>query len=628
VDRQSSSAIQNEEGVRRKGKHWRDHPLVRRLASWLESRPVATVMSLLTFYALFGDDIRLAGASRAQDEAFFDLSFVCLVMFATEILLNSIVRRDYFLRFYFWLDLIATISLFSDVGWLWNPIMGSSNELQVHSNQVSHVARTGSRAGRVVRVVRMVRLFRIGKLYRYLMEHPALPQRLRRPSRTSTMVSDFPDTDMNARFKERSQVGRVLSDRTTRRVILLILLLLIGFPLFDTATYREPPSRRDLALHAVHALSFDPSSRLFNETLNAFVAADDSLLHLRLPGMDEDAVITLLRSMPSFRGGTYLAHFTAVQRIYRATEVVLAEATGCYLTSGALGTLSAEQCQTVAVWSVRDFERLSAALNIGQTLFIIVMLGIGAMLFMADATQLVIQPLANLVSMVYTLARNPLEALVDSTGACRRPPRHPCACRVVWALLRDWHVVACGHERSTHTYRHSRSRPPLPHDARDVFATCSQGRVQEGPRDVPAEERAGAHCRSAAGGPGGGRRADHRAAHPQVHVGERDAQRRAHVRRVRVLRHPAVHRRDRVPAGGGHGVREPHRQHRAHGGAPVRRRAQQERRRRVPARVAHDGRGPPRGARDGRRGVRGGERERSGQPARGQRAVRLPAHHG
>jgi hypothetical protein len=53
------------------------------------------------------------------------MSSVSLVLFAVEIVLASIAKDDYFLGFYFWLDLVATISLFADIGWVWNAITGT-----------------------------------------------------------------------------------------------------------------------------------------------------------------------------------------------------------------------------------------------------------------------------------------------------------------------------------------------------------------------------------------------------------------------------------------------------------------------------------------------------------------------
>ena len=49
----------------------------------------------------------------------------CLVFFTLELVLASIAKKDYFLGFYFWLDIISTLSLIPDIGWFWDPIIGA-----------------------------------------------------------------------------------------------------------------------------------------------------------------------------------------------------------------------------------------------------------------------------------------------------------------------------------------------------------------------------------------------------------------------------------------------------------------------------------------------------------------------
>ena len=52
-------------------------------------------MTILTIYALFGDDIRLATTGIDYDPIFFSLSIVCLIFFALEIVAQSFVKENY-----------------------------------------------------------------------------------------------------------------------------------------------------------------------------------------------------------------------------------------------------------------------------------------------------------------------------------------------------------------------------------------------------------------------------------------------------------------------------------------------------------------------------------------------------
>jgi hypothetical protein len=64
----------------------------------------------------------------ALDKSFDDICFAitacCFFLFAIEIFFASLCREDYFLTFFFWLDIISTISMLPDIGWVWDFIIG------------------------------------------------------------------------------------------------------------------------------------------------------------------------------------------------------------------------------------------------------------------------------------------------------------------------------------------------------------------------------------------------------------------------------------------------------------------------------------------------------------------------
>jgi hypothetical protein len=135
---------------------------------------------LLTIYALFADDVRLAATSLPADPVFFSLSCVAMFFFALELVVASLVRDEYWMGFYFWLDLLATVSMISDIGWAWEEILGtdqsSTSSGVTKSTQLARAARAsraGTRAGRIIRMVRIVRLIRLVKIYKITQEKNA-----------------------------------------------------------------------------------------------------------------------------------------------------------------------------------------------------------------------------------------------------------------------------------------------------------------------------------------------------------------------------------------------------------------------------------------------------------------------
>jgi hypothetical protein len=73
-------------------------------------------MTLVTLYALFGDDIRMLFFKNNADNVFFNLTYLAFASFIMEFILTCIAREGYFLGFYFWLDLISNLSLIMDFG--------------------------------------------------------------------------------------------------------------------------------------------------------------------------------------------------------------------------------------------------------------------------------------------------------------------------------------------------------------------------------------------------------------------------------------------------------------------------------------------------------------------------------
>mmetsp|Transcript_32582 Transcript_32582/g.49822 ORF Transcript_32582/g.49822 Transcript_32582/m.49822 type:complete len:169 (+) Transcript_32582:808-1314(+) len=127
-------------------------------------------MTLITIYALLGDDLKLLLFPKGTDDTFTLLTSASLIFFMVEIILASLAKPGYFNSFFFWLDLISTLSLITDIEPAMDAIFGASDETDasdaVALARASRGARIGTRAGRMTRVIRLIRLIRIVKLYK------------------------------------------------------------------------------------------------------------------------------------------------------------------------------------------------------------------------------------------------------------------------------------------------------------------------------------------------------------------------------------------------------------------------------------------------------------------------------
>lgn len=181
-------------------------------------------MTFITIYALFGDDIRTSSFSKSSDDVFYSLATICLCLFLLEFILCCFLKTDYIFSFYFWLDLVSTLSLIPDIGWIWDPIIGVSDDSTPRDSSklksISQTSKAGTRTSRVIRIIRIVRLIRIARLYKNA------------KNVLSKEVSDNED-DAEIYIPSESKVGKRLGDLTIKRVITLVLTMLFVMPLFD-----------------------------------------------------------------------------------------------------------------------------------------------------------------------------------------------------------------------------------------------------------------------------------------------------------------------------------------------------------------------------------------------------------
>ena len=138
-------------------------------------------------------------------------------------MINTYATKRYAWGFYFWLDLFSTVSLIPDIGWIWEPLLSlvySDTSQGLSSSTLldaSRASRAGTRATRLVRLVRLVRIVRIAKLLR----------QMHRRSNTERYATEQ-ETETT-----RSRIGTKLLEVTSRRVIILVLVMVLFLPAFD-----------------------------------------------------------------------------------------------------------------------------------------------------------------------------------------------------------------------------------------------------------------------------------------------------------------------------------------------------------------------------------------------------------
>jgi hypothetical protein len=189
--------------------------------SWFINHKITqTVITLFVVYALFGEDIRVY-TEKPFDTTFDALAVIALVIFIVELVCQSVASpNEYWLGFYFFLDLVSTASMFPDITFLMNPLLGDGESAEIGADSIksAKASRSGAKAARFVRIVRLVRMVRVLKLYKAAQGKAGNGELIGKPDLT---------------LDGGSKVGKKLTELTTRKVIILILSLVVFLPILD-----------------------------------------------------------------------------------------------------------------------------------------------------------------------------------------------------------------------------------------------------------------------------------------------------------------------------------------------------------------------------------------------------------
>ena len=347
--------------------HGRLHRLTRAV---LESTYTTIFMVLITIYALFGDDLRMSLTSKSADDYFFSMATVCFVLFTLEIIGTFWVKRNYRWSYNFYLDLIATLSLIPDIGWLWQLMIGASNNSS--SSQINQVqnagklSRTGARTSRIVRIIRLIRIIRLVKLYKSA----------RSAMDRQNINKIAPESEYS--IPEESKIGRKLGDLTTKRVIIIVMMLLILMPLFDLTFYVD------------NYTSWENGGNQLKDFFGTEAYEITRDVYIDYHKNDIRPLIFLSLTVES----RSVVWQTALPSSLRLEE-------SYYIVEGL----------NVAVFDIRYDTRLEALLSMCRTVFVCIVLSLGAIYLTKDANTLVIVPIEKMIDKVKKIAKNPVGIL-------------------------------------------------------------------------------------------------------------------------------------------------------------------------------------------------------------------------
>ena len=181
-----------------------------------------------------------------------------------------------------------------------------------------------------------------------------------------------------------SNVGKKLSNLTTKRVITVVMSVLITIPLFTTDTYLQDYSNGESGLRSIWLLNSTNKSRAFDLCVRQYIQENTKI---RSPLF----VLDIL-------GDKYLD--TKNENDFRDEEKQY------YYIQGD----NVDAVNAYAAFDIRPDNQLGAILSICRTIFVTIVLALAAMSFSKDTNELVLFPIESMLAKVKRIAANPLAA--------------------------------------------------------------------------------------------------------------------------------------------------------------------------------------------------------------------------
>lgn len=347
--------------------------------------------------------------------------------------------------FYFYLDVIATASLIFELPWLLrfpndpteldlgdaDGLSGSTDDSSpgadasaLQSARAGRASRAGARAGRIVRIVRMVRLVRLVKLLKVkdsVGKDKVLPETEQHGSsglgleeedlegRTVSSLEKDDEDDLLDELLPESHVGKTMSDLTTRRVIVGVLSMLILLPLFTYTPTDESAMNQARLCHVMYVQKdlcdvTNSSCKLLNE---GWETANEVFKN---QFAREKSYLTSL-TFKVWNASTYeledwLDRSGREDKMrYDAYQSVIVTS---YTYVNASDPNSKREYETKANIDKSYAKSEEALLSFLLTIFVILLLGVGTMVFSSDTERLVINPIEHMMRRVTEISENPL----------------------------------------------------------------------------------------------------------------------------------------------------------------------------------------------------------------------------
>jgi cAMP-specific phosphodiesterase 4 len=171
-----------------------------------DGKTQAFLGSLLMVSLFINESWVLGNASDDSNDALYSVLTFVFVCFCLESVVLTVVQPAYFLSFFFWMDLVGTISIILDIGWISGSFFKSGSSNQASILRATRAAKLGARYGRLMRILKLIKFMRLLPCFKEDEE-------------------EKPEPTLTAVRKVSKQLNDVLSQRVAGLVMLLVIVM-------------------------------------------------------------------------------------------------------------------------------------------------------------------------------------------------------------------------------------------------------------------------------------------------------------------------------------------------------------------------------------------------------------------
>lgn len=342
----------------------------KRINTFMESIHVQLfLMGLLALSLFMSDSWTIGNAPDSQNDALYGVLACVFVIFCIETIVLSIVADDYFLGFFFWMDIVGTISIIFDIGW----IVGDT---QRSLGQKLSILRTTRAAKIGARYSRYIRLFKLMSFSKYL---PCCRDN----------ISSTSEPTMSALRRVSNELSSILSQRVS--ALVMIFVIIVPFLSYQVVDYSP-----DTWLSNLYYVA---------NTNSASVDSDISSIVTRLIEFYEnrDAKVSYV-----YVSSPYTSNIVENNYDTRRNHVLRSQNVFPYES---VFTLNSNDYKVAINMDLTRSAQFNSALNIVLVILVVIVLFAFSMSFQNAVDRLVVNPLEKMMSVLRASATSMLKSV-------------------------------------------------------------------------------------------------------------------------------------------------------------------------------------------------------------------------